>query len=110
MRQTATDDWRLQASDHDEYVFCHNDLSQQNVIVDPDTLKSKAIIDWEYAGFYPAHFEMPFYTRFGPSIAIKDEADDSAKLLAFFESRAEVKPDSGKDALDRSKLLFTFDR
>lgn len=57
-------------------------------------------LDWEYAGFYPVHFKMPFYTRLGPSIAIKDEVDDSAKLLAFLESRAEVKPDSGRDALD----------
>ena len=102
MRQTATDDWRLQVSDHDQYVFCHNDLSQQNVIVGPGTLKIKAIIDWEYAGFYPVHFEMPFYTRLGPSIAIKDEVDDSVKLLAFLESRAEVKPDSGRDALNCS--------
>ncbi|KAL2173710.1 kinase-like domain-containing protein [Thermothelomyces heterothallicus CBS 202.75] len=89
MRQTETDDWRLQVSDRDEYVFCHNDLSQQNVIVDPDSLKIKAIIDWEYSGFYPAYFEMLFYTRLGPSVAIKDEIDDSADLLAFLKSRAE---------------------
>lgn len=34
-----------------EYVFCHNDLGQHNVIVDPDTLKINAIIDWEFGGF-----------------------------------------------------------
>jgi len=33
------DDWALQPSDTDKYVFCHNDLSQQNIIVNPDTLK-----------------------------------------------------------------------
>ena len=89
MRQTETDDWRLQVSDHDEYVFCHNDLSQHNVIVDPDTLKIKAIVDWEYAGFYPAYFEIPFYTRLGPSVAIDGEVDDSEKLLDFLRSRGE---------------------
>ncbi len=89
MRQTETDDWRLQVSDHDEYVFCHNDLSQHNVIVDPDTLKIKAIIDWEYAGFYPAYFEMPFYARLGPAVAIDGEVDDSEKLLDFLKSRGE---------------------
>lgn len=89
MRQTETDDWRLQASDHDEFVFCHNDLSQQNVIVDPDTLKIKAIIDWEYAGFYPDYFERLFYTRLGHSAAMRDEVDDSEKLLEFLKSRSE---------------------
>ncbi|KAK5994603.1 hypothetical protein PT974_05082 [Cladobotryum mycophilum] len=28
-----------------DFVFCHNNLSQQNVIVDPETLKIKGIID-----------------------------------------------------------------
>ncbi|KAM5442906.1 hypothetical protein MferCBS31731_001778 [Microsporum ferrugineum] len=35
MQKTFRDDWELQPSDEDDYVFCHNDLSQQNVIVDP---------------------------------------------------------------------------
>ena len=34
-----------------DYVFCHNDLGQHNVIVDPETLKTNAVIDWEYGGF-----------------------------------------------------------
>ncbi|KAK4141190.1 kinase-like domain-containing protein [Dichotomopilus funicola] len=89
MRQIKTDDWRLQVSDQDEFVFCHNDLSQQNVIVDPDMLKINAIIDWEYAGFYPEYFERPFYTRLGPSVAVGDEVDDSEKLLEFLRSRSE---------------------
>lgn len=40
-------------SDKEEYAFCHNDLSQANIIVGPETLKIKAIVDWEYAGFWP---------------------------------------------------------
>ncbi|KAK3996616.1 kinase-like domain-containing protein [Cladorrhinum sp. PSN332] len=62
---------------------------RQNVIVDLDTLKINAIIDWEYAGFYPARFEWPFYTRLGPSVAGNDEVDDSLELLEFLESRSE---------------------
>lgn len=89
LRRTEIDHWHLKPLDHDEYVFCHNDLSQQNVIVDPDTLKINAIIDWEYAGFYPARFEWPFYTRLGPSVAGKDEVDDSLELLDFLKSRSE---------------------
>jgi serine/threonine protein kinase len=90
LRRTEVDSWSLRASDHKEFVFCHNDLSQQNIIVDPATLKINAIVDWEYAGFYPACFEWPFYTRLGPSSAINDEVDDSLELLAFLESRLEV--------------------
>jgi len=66
-----------------EYVFCHNDLSQHNILVDKETLKINAIIDWEYAGFFPLEFDSPFYLRSGPSVAIGDEVDDTAKLLGF---------------------------
>lgn len=93
LRRTKVNFWRLRPSDHDEFVFCHNDLSQQNIIVDPDTLKIKAIVDWEYAGFYPPAFEWPFYKRLGPSSAIYDERDDSLELLDFLNSRAEVRED-----------------
>ena len=87
MRVTETDHWQLRPSEKTEYVFCHNDLSQHNVIVDPNTLKIKAIIDWEYAGFYPAGFEWPFYTRVGPSSAVNGEHDDSHDLLEFLQSQ-----------------------
>lgn len=70
LQGTQADSWYLRPSADDEYVFCHNNLSQQNVIVDPDTLKMKAIIGWEYSGFFPPHFEYPFYLRLGPSAAI----------------------------------------
>lgn len=86
LRLTETDHWYLRPSDQEDYVFCHNDLSQHNIIVDPNTLKINAIIDWEYAGFYPPYFEWPFYNRVGPSCAIKGEHDDSLSLLDFLKS------------------------
>ena len=82
------DDWDLQSSESEDYVFCHNDISQQNVIVDPESLKIAAIVDWEYAGFYPAYFESPFYQRLGPSAAIGDEEDDSKTLLEFLQAQS----------------------
>jgi hypothetical protein len=51
-----------------EFVFCNNELAQWNVIVDYETLKIKAIVDWEYAEFNPPWFKRPFYTRLGPSV------------------------------------------
>lgn len=67
-------------------MFCHNDLSQQNVIVNPESLKILAIIDWEYAGFYPEYFDRPFYKRLGPSMALDGEEDDTEKCLDFLRS------------------------
>ena len=62
-RRTNNDTWSLRSSPNDEYVFCHNDLSQHNVVVDPKTLKITGILDWEYAGFFPQFFDAPFYKR-----------------------------------------------
>jgi serine/threonine protein kinase len=83
MRKTLRDDWELEPSSSTEYVFCHMDLSQQNVIVDPKSLKIAAIIDWEYAGYFPEEFEARFYKRLGPSIALDDEKDDTDHLMKF---------------------------
>lgn len=85
--QSPRDTWSLRASGSEEFVFCHNDLSQQNIIVNPQSLKILAIIDWEYAGFYPEFFDRPFYKRLGPSIALAGEEDDTEKLLDFLRSR-----------------------
>ncbi|KAH7191103.1 kinase-like domain-containing protein [Fusarium oxysporum] len=87
MQRAQSNNWTLSPSEQSEYVFCHNDLSQHNIIVDPRTFKINAIIDWEYAGFYPPYFESPFYTRPGPSSAVEGEVDDSGKLLEFLNSQ-----------------------
>ena len=86
MRHAGNDDWVSKTSDEKEYVFCHNDLSQHNIVVDPRSLKIQAIIDWEYAGFFPKEFEAPYYKRPGPSIALEGEHDDAAKLFGFMKS------------------------
>ncbi|KAK4905473.1 hypothetical protein LTR49_025250 [Elasticomyces elasticus] len=49
-----------------EFVLCHNDLSQANIMVDPKTFEIKAIIDWEYAGYFPPEFEFKYW-RYHPS-------------------------------------------
>lgn len=86
--KSLNDDWSsLRPSKTEEFSFCHNDLSQHNVVVDPVTLKINAILDWEYAGFYPEFFEGRFFERPGPSAAINDEVDDTEKLVKFLESR-----------------------
>lgn len=76
MRKSDGRPWRMRRRKQRDLVFCHNDLSMHNIIVDLGTLEIKAIIDWEYAGFYPPEFEFPFYQRLGPSVALDGEVDD----------------------------------
>lgn len=45
------------------YVFCHGDLAQHNILVDPETFEVIAIIDWENSGFFPAGFETPLWLQ-----------------------------------------------
>ena len=65
----------------EDLVFCHNDFSTHNVIVTPSTLKVNAIIDWEYAGFYPVEFEGLFLRRPRPSVGLEGEVDDTHELV-----------------------------
>jgi serine/threonine protein kinase len=84
-QKTHIDIWIAKPTDTDEYVFCHNDLSQQNVIVCRDSLKIRAVIDWEYAGYWPERFERRFYKRLGPSVALENEEDDAEDILNFLQ-------------------------
>jgi aminoglycoside phosphotransferase len=81
MRKTARPEWKMKPRESEDLVFCHNDLSTHNIIVDPETLKVKAVIDWEYAGFYPQDFEGMFFRRPGPSAALEGEVNDEDELL-----------------------------
>ncbi|KAF6766907.1 Aminoglycoside phosphotransferase [Kalmanozyma brasiliensis GHG001] len=48
----------------DPFVLCHGDLHPGNVIVDPETMKVKAVIDWEFAGYYPAIIDNRRYKNY----------------------------------------------
>lgn len=49
--------WKTLPLETPEYVFQHGDIAAQNIIMDPQTLEVKALIDFEYAGFYPPGME-----------------------------------------------------
>ncbi|KAL2693329.1 kinase-like domain-containing protein [Phyllosticta citricarpa] len=38
-------------------VFTHCDLTQHNIIIDKESNRIRALIDWEYAGWFPEHWE-----------------------------------------------------
>jgi aminoglycoside phosphotransferase (APT) family kinase protein len=77
----APKDLKFREADSPQFVLCHNDLSQHNILVDETTLKVNAIIDWEFAGFYPPEFDGKFYLRPGPSVALNGEGCDRAILV-----------------------------
>ena len=49
--------WRPKSYTTNRFVYCHNDLGMQNFLVDPETLGVRALIDWEYSGFFPRESE-----------------------------------------------------
>ncbi|KAF1976059.1 hypothetical protein BU23DRAFT_439737, partial [Bimuria novae-zelandiae CBS 107.79] len=53
--------WKRISAETDSFVLCHNDLGSQNIFVRPDTFEIVAIIEWEFAGFFPTHFEFPLW-------------------------------------------------
>ncbi|KAH8819682.1 hypothetical protein F5884DRAFT_22378 [Xylogone sp. PMI_703] len=81
MVKRARQGWKMAPRESEDLIFCHNDLSAHNVIVDPSTLKVKAILDWEHAGFFPQEFEGMFFRRPGPSVALDGEVNDEDELL-----------------------------
>lgn len=44
--------WETLPLDEAKYVFQHGDLAPHNIMIDPQTLQVKALIDWEYAGYF----------------------------------------------------------
>ncbi|OAQ98849.1 hypothetical protein LLEC1_01714 [Akanthomyces lecanii] len=57
-------EWPMKTSS--SYVFCHGDLSRNNILIDPECFKIRAIIDWESAGFYPENWELPLWKANSP--------------------------------------------
>ena len=71
------------------YVFCHNDLGQDNVIVDPETLEIKAIVDWGAGGFWPEWYERSFWQRPGASVVLQGEEDDTERCRQWLTEHCE---------------------
>ena len=75
--------WSKKTSATPEFVFCHCDLSQSNILVDLETLKIQGIIDWEYGGYWPAFFESPCFRDPRPSGAQFREEGENGGFVEF---------------------------
>lgn len=49
--------WKTLPLQQPDYVFQHGDMAAHNLIMDPCTLQPRALIDWEFAGYFPAGME-----------------------------------------------------
>ncbi|KAK4686802.1 hypothetical protein P7C73_g3323, partial [Tremellales sp. Uapishka_1] len=63
------------------YVLCHGDLAWHNVLVHPETYKVLAIIDWEFAGFYPPVVEGSFWKEGTYKYATGEGPDEVVEKL-----------------------------
>jgi hypothetical protein len=77
--------WPKRTTRESNLVFCHCDLSQSNIIVDPKTLKIEGIIDWEYGGYWPTFFESPYFRDPRPSGAQFRAYSDNYQLVDFLK-------------------------
>ena len=50
--------WPVIRSKKAEFVFCHNDLTSRNIMLDCRTLEVTALIDWELSGFFPPEIQL----------------------------------------------------
>ncbi|KAB5522088.1 hypothetical protein GE09DRAFT_500479 [Coniochaeta sp. 2T2.1] len=77
--------WSVKVREQQDFVFCHCDLSQSNIIVDPVTLKIQGIIDWEYEGFWPDYFETPYFRD--PGLLVPSSGTEMRMLGLWSSSR-----------------------
>jgi aminoglycoside phosphotransferase len=79
--------WVPKKSPESEYGFCHCDLGWSNIIIDNDSPRVRAIIDWEYAGYWPEFFELPYYHDPRPTGAQFTDAEECDWMTEFLASQ-----------------------
>ena len=58
MLETDTrDHWEPLTLSSEEFIFIHGDLGPSNLLIDPETLAVKCVIDWEHSGYFPPQFQ-----------------------------------------------------
>ncbi|KAF7948180.1 uncharacterized protein EAE97_003591 [Botrytis byssoidea] len=91
-----------------EYVFQHGDLAAHNLLIDTETFQSKALIDWEFAGYYPSGMHLwPRALDFRTYVRCA-RADNMAELIRkyvpedFLEACGQLEDREAFDLLVRS--------
>lgn len=90
--------WAVRSECIPKFGFCHNDLTQHNILINPDTLQVEAIIDWEISGFYDPEFEAPLWTKAWYEPGYHEIGSDSVpRLIRFLTEGHEHNQRSSKD-------------
>lgn len=74
--------WNTCPLNEAKYIFQHGDIAAHNILMDPQTLQVKALIDWEYAGFFPPGMERWPGTL--DQIVYSNRSNDTAGAIAEF--------------------------
>lgn len=80
------------------FVFCHRDLSQSNILIDPTTLELTAIVDWECGGYYPENHELPYFESSIQSGVQVKTISGMEEIKRFWESSRLLKTVYVKDS------------
>lgn len=80
--------WEPRASTTSRYVYCHNDITFNNIMIDPATLTVNAVIDWEYSGFFPEEMEFPFW-KLGREASFDEE--HCQKMIDLLDAPGELR-------------------
>ncbi len=84
MPDTERTNWPIKTARTPIFTFCHNDLGQHNILMNPDSLEVQAVIDWEFSGFYPSEFEAPLWLKATYEPGYREiDADKTERLLRF---------------------------
>lgn len=95
--------------DHEKgYPLCHGDLHQANVIVDPDTMQVKAVLDWEHCGFYPPELDASRYKLDSDTVVHPDGS--TTPYVEFGEKAARMLDQLRIDPFSRSAPLHPADQ
>lgn len=79
--------WSPKTDSMTAFVFCHCDLGWSNIIIDPHYPRVRAILDWEYAGYWPAFFELPYFRDLRPTGAQFIDALEFTWMRNFMDSQ-----------------------
>lgn len=67
------------------FHFAHGDLTETNILLDPNSGAITGILDWEMAGFYPAWMAAMTRTRFNDDACRFFMVDSQRELYAGYE-------------------------
>lgn len=91
--------WKTHRSEKAQYTFQHGDLAAHNILMNPQTLEVAALIDWEYAGFFPPGMEIwldtldkhAYLSRGGTGAIMEFLAEECLECCEKWEDKAQLK-------------------